>query len=277
VSSPRPGTRSSATPPGDLVRERVRLVVRGSVASVTLASPATGNALDLAMAEGLQDVATDIAGRPGLRAVQLDAEGRTFCVGGDLREFGAVADPASHVERVAAAAHGAITLLRGLSAPVVCVVQGAAGGGGLGLALVGDVVLAARQARFRVAYTAAGLSPDCGVSFHLGRVLGPALALDLALTNRSLTAEEAERCGLVSRVVDDGDLVVLASSVVRQLADGPAHALAATKRLLRAAADRSWDDQLAAEAASIAKLAGSAEGREGIAAFLERRAPTFGG
>ena len=197
-------------------------------------------------------------------------------MGGDLREFADAPDPSDHVAEVADAAHDALSLLRGMAVPVVTVVQGVAAGGGLGLALAGDIVLAARSVRLRVAYTAAGLSPDCGVTVHLARALGPARAIDLALTNRAVTADQAEQWGLVSRVVDDVELEPTASALVQQLAGGARAAAAATKALLRAAPGRSWSEQLGAERSSISSLAGTADGREGVRAFLEKRAPSFG-
>jgi 2-(1,2-epoxy-1,2-dihydrophenyl)acetyl-CoA isomerase len=258
-----------------LIRDRVRLEVGGPVARLTLANPDAGNALDLPMALALRDAVCRLADDPALRVVRLDAEGKAFCVGGDLREFGGVEDPCGHVASVAAAAHAALTGLRELTAPVVTVVQGVAAGGGLGLALVGDIVLVGSRVKLRVAYTAAGLSPDCGVSHHLARVLGPARALDLALSNRTLTAETAEAWGLVSRVVADDQLEGTAAALAQELAEGAGEALAATKRLLRDASGREWTEQLTAEAASIARLAGSADGREGVAAFLAKREPRF--
>lgn len=261
---------------GELLRDRVRLTLAGPVGTLTLAHPAGGNALDLAMATALHDAAARLASYDALRVVCLRAEGRAFCVGGDLREFAAAADPTAHVAQVAAAAHGALTTLRELPVPVVSVVHGVAAGGGIGLALVADLVLMARGASLRVAYTAAGLSPDCGVTLHLASALGPARALDLALTNRALTAEQAEMWGLVSRAVDDDALDAETDAVVQLLAGGAHEALVATRGLVRSAAGADWRAQLDAEAASIARLAGTPDGREGVAAFLDKRAPRFG-
>jgi 2-(1,2-epoxy-1,2-dihydrophenyl)acetyl-CoA isomerase len=259
-----------------LLRERVRLAVDGSVGTISLARPGAGNALDLDMTVALREAAHRLTSYDGLRVVRLDADGRAFCVGGDLREFAGAGDPSAHVAEVAAAAHDALTVLRELPVPVVSVVQGVAAGGGVGLALVANLVLMARSATLRVAYTAAGLSPDCGVTLALGRALGPARAMDLALTNRALSAEQAEGWGLVSRVVDDGALGQEADAVVQLLATGAHEALRATKDLVRSGVDADWRGHLDAEAASIARLAGTPDGREGVAAFLQKRPPRFG-
>lgn len=265
---------------GERWHDRVNLAVADGVARLTLAHPAGGNALDLAMTRGLRDAVASLASYDGLRAVRIDAEGRVFCVGGDLHEFAAAADATARVTEVAAAAHDALAGLRALPVPVVSVVQGVVAGGGIGFALVADVVLMARSAKLRVAYTAAGLSPDCGVSLALARALGPARAMDLALTNRTLSGDEAAQWGLVSRAVDDDALQEVADGLVQQLADGPQQALAATRRLLRDAArvdsEGAWRAHLDAEAVSIARLAGTTDGREGVAAFLGKRPPRFG-
>lgn len=254
----------------------VRLVVDGPVARLTLAAPERGNPLDLAMATGFQRAVEQIASLPEVAVVRLDAQGKAFCVGGDLREFAGVADPAAHVALVAAAAHAGLSRLRELPVTVVSVIQGAAAGGGLGIALAGDIVVAARSVRLRSAYTAAGLSPDCGVIAQLSAALGRARTLDLVLTNRTVMAEEAAQWGLVSRVVEDEQLDDAASEIVTALASGARQALTASRRLVHAAPLRTYAEQLDAEAASIAALCATPDGREGIAAFLSKRSPRFG-
>jgi 2-(1,2-epoxy-1,2-dihydrophenyl)acetyl-CoA isomerase len=256
------------------LRNRV-VVETGAVSTITLNRPAAGNALDLEMARALADAAARVQAVEGLRAVRVQAAGKAFCVGGDLKEFAHVADPSAHVAAVAEAAHEALTRLRDLEVPVVTVVQGVAAGAGVGIALAGDVVLAGSGASFVLAYTAASLSPDCGVTHHLLRLLGPARALDLALTNRSVPAALAADWGLVSRSVPQEDLGTVTDELLAQLAAGPPEALAATKQLLRASTGNGWEQQLAAEAASISRLAGSPHGREGVAAFLAKRPPVF--
>src|SRR5690606_4995299 len=133
-------------------------------------------------------------------------------------------------------------------------VQGIAAGGGMGLALFGDIVLMGSSARMRVAYTAAGLSPDCGVSFQLARTLGPARAAELTLTNRIIDADEALASGLVSRVVADDELSAQAQETAALLAAGPQAALVASVRLLRDAHQHTWSQHLDAEASTIVEM-----------------------
>lgn len=252
----------------------IELFVENGVGRLTLAAPATRNAIDLHMAESLREAVTELLGAKQLRVLRLAALGPAFCVGGSLREFAAARDRPAHVAHVAETMHEALSLLQSLTVPIVSVVHGAVAGAGLALALAADIVMAGRGATFRSAYTAAGLSPDCGVALHLAK-LGAARAMDLGLTNRALTADQAEAWGLVSRVVDDGSLQDEAEQVVELLARGAGDALASTKRLIRSAQVLDWGPQLELEAASIAALAGTADGREGVDAFLQKRRPKF--
>lgn len=233
----------------------------------------TGSALNLDTARALHRAATEVA-VADVGAVLLTAEGPNFCVGGDLREFAASADPSAHVRAVATEVHAALRILTELPVPVVTAVRGAVAGGGVGLALAGDIVIAARDTRFRLAYTAGGLSPDCGASWVLPRLIGLPRALQLALANPVVTAETALSMGLVSLVVDD-PLESVARTLARQLADGPREAQAATKRLLRSAYDSTYAEHLDREADSIAHLAGTPDGREGVQAFVEKHPARF--
>ncbi|MFC8194007.1 enoyl-CoA hydratase/isomerase family protein [Streptomyces sp. NPDC060006] len=254
-----------STEPVRIVRHPDRVV------ELRLDDPGRGNALDLRTAEALRDTACEVAADPG-GAVLLRATGNSFCVGGDLRAFaGRGTETGSYVHAVASAAHTAIQALYELPVPVVTAVRGAAAGGGIGLALVGDIVLAARSARFRLAYTAIGLTPDCGASWFLPRLVGPRRAADLILTNRLLTGDDAERWGLVSRSVDDEELDDAALRTAAELATGAADALRAAKGLLRADASDELRDHLAEEARLIAALADSREAQDRMASFLAAR------
>ncbi|GAA3905602.1 enoyl-CoA hydratase-related protein [Streptomyces lacrimifluminis] len=241
------------------------------VVELRLDDPGRGNALDLGTAEALRDRAFEVAADPG-GAVLLRAAGDSFCVGGDLRAFaGRGAETGTYVHAVASAAHAAIQALYELPVPLVTAVRGAAAGGGIGLALVGDIVLAARSGRFRLAYTAIGLTPDCGASWFLPRLVGPRGAADLILTNRVLTGDDAERWGLVSRCVDDGELDDAAHRTAAELAAGATGALRAAKALLRVGAGDELRRHLAEEARSIAALADGREAQDRMASFLAAR------
>jgi len=157
----------------------------------------------------------------------------------------------------------------------VAAVQGSAAGAGISLLAAADLVVAAAGTRFVLAYTSLGLVPDGGSTWSLPRVVGVRRALELALTNRTLDAAEAMAWGLVTRVVPDEALAPEADRLVGDLAAGPPAALAAAKRLLRRGADSSLDEQLRREAAAMVAAGRSGDGREGVAAFVEKRKPRF--
>ena len=261
----------------ETIKDRVRWESKDSVATITLTRPEAGNGFDLLMAEAISDAAQrahDSAASGAIRAVIIAAEGPSFSVGGDLQHFSDAVDRAGEMENVAGCMHTALRLLATSNAPVVTAIHGVAAGGGIGLALVGDVILASPRAKFRMAYTAVGLSPDCGVSWLLPRLVGHTRALDLALTNRLVSAAEAETWGMVSRVVE-GDLMSEAESLARTLAKGSAASLTSTKRLIWSSSTSTFADQLDREAASIAERVASADGVEGVDSFLAKRKPTF--
>ena len=173
--------------------------------------------------------------------------------------------------------HMAISRFVRMDAPLVVAVNGAAGGGGMSFVLAADLVLAAESAKFTMAYTRAGLSPDGGSTFFLPRIVGVRRALELALTNRVLTAREAQEWGLVTRVVPDAALAAEAQTLAAQLAAGATGAFGAAKRLLHHSSSESLETQMELEAQAIAERSRGADAREGIAAFIAKRAPRFGG
>lgn len=260
----------------ELLERGIRLDADGPIARLFLARPERGNAFDLAMADAFAEAAARIAkaasdGRT--RVVLLAAVGRAFSVGGDLAAFAGSDAPADLVGRVAGGIHSALAQLAAIPVPVVCSVAGTAAGGGLGIALSGDIVLASAGTRFVAAYTSGGLSPDCGTSWQLARA-GRAVALDLLLTNRPLGAEEAQRLGLVSRVVEAENLAAETEQVLQTLATGSRSALVATKELVRDLAP-DLTGQLAREADGIVRAVAGPDGREGISAFVAKRTPVF--
>ncbi|MBM7365658.1 enoyl-CoA hydratase/isomerase family protein [Gordonia hydrophobica] len=248
------------------------------VVRITLARPDRGNALDLAMARAFREATERVrvgAARGELRVVVLDAQGKLFCVGGDLEEFVDADDRSANIVETADELHAGIEILHTVPVPVVSVIQGSAAGGGLGIALTGDIVLASAEAKLRVAYSAAGLSPDCGTTWVLARRLGTARALDLALTNRFLTADEAQAWGLISRSVPADALAATAAEVIDTLRTGSTPAQAAIKNLMTSADETSLRIQLQREAATIGRIVDGDDAVEGMTAFLEKRVPRF--
>ena len=254
----------------------LRAEVDAGVGRLTLARPDAGNSIDLTMAEELDEVTAAWSADPAVRAVLIEGDGATFCVGGDLKSFATQPDLPAHLTAVTTHLHAAISRLAGMDAPVVAAVHGSAAGAGCSLAAVADLVLAAASSRFVMAYTAIGLTPDGSGSWSLPRVVGLRRALELTLTNRRLTAAEAVEAGLATRVVADDELRDEADRLAVALAAGPTGALGAAKRLLRGSLAHDLEEQMALEAEALAAAAASADGREGIAAFLDKRPPRFG-
>ena len=251
------------------------------VAHVTLNRPDAANAINVELANDLADAAQRLVGETSVRAVLLTGAGERFCGGGDVRAFAGI-DPDSGelgdvLNAVIGPLHAAIVDFAALEAPVVAAVQGSAAGAGLALAAGADLVLAAQSAKLVMAYTAIGLIPDGGSTWYLARVVGLRRALELALTNRVLSADEACAWGLVSRVVPDAELTKEASALASTLAAGPTRAFGSARRLLRESLDHDLDEQLASEAAAMAAASRTADAREGVTAFAEKRPPNFRG
>lgn len=262
----------------DNIHDRITYEMVDSVARIQLAHSGAHNSLDQPMGAALRTAAERAAkdaASGDAKVVVVSAQGRVFSVGGDLGDFAAAEDRGAAVKATADGLHAGLATLRALEVPVVSVIHATAAGGGLGIALVGDIVIAAAEAKLVMAYTASGLTPDCGLTSVIPNRLTWARAMDLALTNRVLTGAEAADWGLVSRAVPAAELDDAVDAVVSSLRDGPAGAFAETKRLMAEAEDRTFADQLDHEAATISRAIGAPEGVEGVDAFLAKRKPVY--
>ena len=254
------------------------LDIADQVATITLDRPNAANAIDLALARELSQAAVECDESNDVRAVLLTAKGKLFSAGGDVRSF---ANSGENVSRLIKAMtthlHAAISRLARMEAPVVVAVNGGAAGAGMSLALMGDFVLAAESAQFTMAYTRIGFSPDGSSTYFLPRLIGVRRTMDLMITNRALSATEAEQWGLVSRVVPDAQLATEARDLALKLADGPTRAYGCVKRLLQESFGNGLETQMELETRAIADMSTTADGIEGIAAFIEKRKPEFHG
>lgn len=255
----------------------IRTQFAEGVATLTIDRPDAHNTIDLRTAEALATASADLGHAPDVRAVLIRSEGSQFCPGGDLRSFAAAADMARHLQDVAGAFHASLARITRLRVPVVAAVQGNAFGGGLALALTADIVIATENARFGTAYTAAGLSPDGGTTWILPRLIGLRRAIEMTLTNRSLTADEAIAWGLITEVVAERDLEPRSHAVARQLAQGATVALGESKALLWTSSTTSQDTQLQSEEHAMSRTAGTKDARAGIEAFLTKTKPSYSG
>ena len=251
----------------------IRYQYDGGAARITLTAADRGNTVDPQTAAELLR-AVRRARADDARVVVLRSEGRAFSVGGDVGAFAAAADPEQLVDDLAETLHRTISDLHRMDAVVVSAVQGMAAGAGVPLAAAADLVLAGASARFTLAYTKIGLSPDGGSSL-LTASLGLHRALHLALLNPVLTAQEAQAAGLVAEVHPDDQLDLAVDRVVGQLLAGSRTAQVAAKRLLREVALPWAEGALRRETLSIRACAASPDGREGVDAFVGKRPPVF--
>ncbi|GAB3323239.1 enoyl-CoA hydratase-related protein [Geodermatophilus aquaeductus] len=246
---------------------------RDGVARITLADAERGNPLTPAMVQDLGR-AVRRARADDVHVVVLSAAGRAFSVGGDVSAFAAADDVEQMVDDMAESLHRVVSDLHRMDAVVVSVVRGTAAGAGVPLAAAADLVLAAASARFTLAYTRIGFSPDGG-STLLTASIGLHRALHLALLNPVLSAEEARAAGLVAQVHPDDELDAAVEDVVAVLRSGSRAAQVAAKRLLRETATPAAETALRRETLSIRARAAAPDGREGVSAFLGKRPPRF--
>lgn len=253
--------------------------VADHVATITLNRPDEANALSLRMSEDLHRVACRCDADDGIRAVILTATGKMFCAGGDVLSFGRAGAGVNELMRnMTTHLHGAIARFQRMNAPLVIAVNGTAAGAGLSIMLTGDVVLAAASAKFTMAYTGIGVSPDGSSSFFLPRIVGTLKAKEMMLLNPRYTAEEAKALGLVTEVLPDDEVLPRARALAAQLAQGPTLAYGEVKRLLADSFGNGLETQMELETRAIAGLTKySRDAREGIAAFGEKRKPVFEG
>ncbi|ANW65528.1 enoyl-CoA hydratase [Mycobacterium sp. djl-10] len=246
----------------------------GAVATITLNRPAAANGMDDVLTRELAEVADTVADSD-IKAVVLTGAGRFFCAGGDLKAMAASpAGPGPFVAGIADNLHRAVATFARMDAVLIAAVNGVAAGAGFSLAVSADLVLASEAASFTMAYTKAGLSPDGSASYYLPRLVGPRRTVELMLTNRTLSAAEAQEWGLVNEVVA-GDVVARAGELAAQIATGARGSHAAVKKLVLASYGNNIETQMALEAELISANADCSDGREGIEAFLGKRAPKF--
>jgi 2-(1,2-epoxy-1,2-dihydrophenyl)acetyl-CoA isomerase len=247
----------------------------GGVLTITLNRPDVLNALNAAVLGALTAALKEAARDADVRAVVLTGAGRGFCVGQDLTEFRDVSgDIADHLRM---RYHPNVVALRALEKPVIAAVNGAAAGAGLSLACACDVRIAADSASFVPAFVNIGLIPDSGGSYFIARLLGPARAFEWMGSGRRLTAAEAQAWGIVSEVVEADVLPARAAELAGEFAALPTRAVGMTKRLFDHAWTARLEDQLEREAQLQAAATQTDDFREGVAAFLEKRAPQFSG
>jgi 2-(1,2-epoxy-1,2-dihydrophenyl)acetyl-CoA isomerase len=249
-----------------------------AVCVLTLNRPDRLNALTVAAAHDFIE-AVDQALAQKSRAIVLTGSGRAFCAGGDLREMQEIAGKDGRVEAFfdepLRLLNKAILLIRQTPVPFIAAVNGVASGGGCNLALACDLVIAAESARFNQAFVKIGLSPDCGGTFILPRLVGWRRATEMMFTGEMITAQQALEMGMINSVVADDQLMSKTLAISSQLASAPTAAIAQVKRLLEASATNDYSSQLELEREAQIESGQTRDFREGVQSFLEKRPPRF--
>lgn len=256
--------------------ETLEYEVRDGVATITLSREEAANSVNLQACQELAEAALAAQEDASVRAVVLTGRGRMFSAGGDLGSFAGAEEPPKLLKRMTIHLHAAVAMFARMDAPVIAAVNGAAAGAGFSLVCAADLAIAAESAKFTLAYTGAGLTPDGSSTWFLPRIVGRRRTLELMLGNRVLSAQEALEWGIVNQVVPDGEAGKAAAELAATLAQGPTGAYGVTKRLVLGSSDNSLETQMELEGTAIARAAATPDGQEGISAFLAKRRPRFG-
>ena len=255
--------------------ETILLDQSDKVARITLNRPDRLNSFTRAMHAELQQALDEAA---DARVIILTGAGRGFCAGQDLNDRAvAPGEPVDLGETVEASWNPLIRRLAATPQPVIARVNGVAAGAGANIALACDIVVAAKSARFIQSFSALGLIPDSGGSWHLPRLVGQARALGLALTGEPITGEQAAHWGLIWKAVDDDSLDAEVDALAARLGSLPPLGLAAIKRIVRSTGERTLDQELDLQRDEMRRLGFTEDYREGVAAFLEKRPAKFVG
>ena len=258
--------------------QTIELELDESLAKLTIDRPDNANAMNLKFMQELASATRTIMHDPTVRAVLITGNGRFFSAGGDLGSFAEDMDAiAPKLQELAMHLHVAISNLARLKCPVIAAVNGPCAGAAVGLVSACDLVLAAENASFTIAYPGIGFSPDGGTSWLLPRRIGDLRTRELMFTNRKLGATEAKEWGLVNSVLPGDNLHAEAEALAKQMATGPTQAFARMKALLADSFEQGLEKHLELEARSLVQSTATEDGKEGVTAFIEKRQPRFTG
>ena len=245
------------------------------IVEIELDRPEAAHGINVELGTELAEIARELEIDPSVRAVVLTADGKLFCGGGDINEMCSADDAGRVVKQMADGLHRAVVSFANMRAPLIVAVNGTAAGAGLSLVLGADYTISVDRAKFTSAYTKIGLSPDGGATYFLPRLIGVRKAYEFIMTNPVLSAQQALEWGMINEVVSAEELSARAAAVAEELAVGSIDSADAVKQLLRNSFGNGLEQQLELESRYIARNANSANGKEGVTAFTEKRAPKF--
>ena len=260
-----------------MIYKNIEFFKKGNLARIVLNRPDFGNTLNIDLAKELYHATNTVAADESIKALILTGKGKLFCGGGDLKFLMTKQEKIKQtLLEMTHYFHGAISRMTRMNAPVIIGINGTAGGGGFSLAITGDIIYSVKDAKFTVAYTNAGLSPDGSSTYFLPRIVGIKRAKELMLTNRVFSANEALSMNLIDRVLEDQNEL---SEAIEEQAEvflrGPRSACAGVKKLLNISFDNGLETQMDIEGINISENAETPDGIEGLKAFSEKRKPNF--
>jgi len=266
------------------LNDTVSVDVRDAVCWITFNRPKSLNAINSELVAALAHITGALKDNSDIRAVVMQGEGDHFMAGGDIKKFKSMLTETSDEAELNAQfsallddVHNVIFNMRALNQPILASVKGAVAGAGVSMMLACDLVLAADDAFFTLAYCHLGVSPDGGSTYHLPRMVGLKRSFEIALLGDRFDAETAERWGLINRVVPAGELATETAKLSTRLASGPSHAHAHAKRLLNQSLNTSIEIQLGDEITAFADCTATDDFREGVNAFIDKRPADFKG
>jgi len=247
-----------------------------NLVTITLNRPDAANGMSPQLTAELADAAVNCSLDADVKAVILTGAGKFFSAGGDIKAMQGFNDQIGiGIKGIADDLHKAISIFARMNAPLIVAVNGTSAGAGFSLAIAGDIVIASEFAKFTMAYSKIGLSPDGGSSYYLPRLIGLRKTQELMFTNRVLSAGEAEQWGLVNKVVENSELLPEAKKMADMCTTGALQSNSTIKKLLLSSFDNGLETQMEIEGQTIARNANSIDGREGVKAFVEKRKPVF--
>ena len=262
----------------NLKLETINFEIIENIAIIRLNRPGSYNSLNAKMAKELLEISYECDTNKKIRAIILTGEGdKAFCAGGDLKSFHETGNVAKHLKMVTHDLHGAITRFSRMNSPLIVAVNGVAAGAGLSFVGFADLAIATSSATFVSAYTKAGLTPDGSSSYYLPRIIGIRKYLELVMTNKVLSSEEALTWGLLNYIYDDKNFWSETLKLADNLSKGPTIAYGKTKRLIHNSLNSTLETQMELETKMIAESAETNDGQVGIKAFLSKEKPKFEG